>query len=214
MSRIAFFATMPISRITPIRLMMLSVSPVTSSAEHHADERQRQRQQDRERIEERSELHDEDEVHQHHRDAERGEDPRRTPRLLILGLAALRDRVRPAAARSSSSRASMSVDRPRQRRGPTCSPATVTTRSRSRWSICAGPTPCVIVATWPSGSVVGAPLRSRHDERQLREVGARCRATRARAARDVARLAARIDPVAGVDAGERRPQRLRDLRRR
>ena len=28
----AFFATMPISRITPIRLMMLSVSPVTSSA--------------------------------------------------------------------------------------------------------------------------------------------------------------------------------------
>ena len=32
MSRIAFFATMPISRMTPIMLMMLSVSPVSISA--------------------------------------------------------------------------------------------------------------------------------------------------------------------------------------
>ena len=31
-SRIAFLATMPISRMTPIRLMMFSVSPVISSA--------------------------------------------------------------------------------------------------------------------------------------------------------------------------------------
>ena len=32
MSRIAFFATMPMSRMTPMRLMMLSVSPVSISA--------------------------------------------------------------------------------------------------------------------------------------------------------------------------------------
>ena len=87
-SRIAFFATMPISRITPIRLMMLSVSPVTQQRQHHADERERQRDQDRQRIEERSELHDEDEVHQQHRDAERGEDAAEHL-VLILGLAAL-----------------------------------------------------------------------------------------------------------------------------
>ena len=73
-SRIAFFATMPISSITPIRLMMLSVSSVIEQRDHDADQRQRQRDEDRERIEERSELHDEDQVHQQHRDAERGED--------------------------------------------------------------------------------------------------------------------------------------------
>ena len=36
--------------------------------------------------------------------------------------------------------------------------STDTTRSRSRWSMIAGPTPCLIVATWPSGSVLGAPF--------------------------------------------------------
>ena len=66
-------------------------------------------------------------------------------------------------------------------------------------------------ATWPSGIVAravrpgarpaAATARSRDDA---------C-APRARAARDVARLAGRIDPVADVDAGERRPQRLRHL---
>ncbi len=89
-SRIAFLATMPISRMTPIRLMMLSVSPVSISAPHDADERERQRQHDRERIEERAELHDEHEIHQQHGDAERREDAREHL-LLILRLAALRD---------------------------------------------------------------------------------------------------------------------------
>ncbi len=70
-SRIAFFATMPMSSITPIRLMMLSVSRVMSSASDDADQRQRQRHENRQRIEERSELHDENQIHQHHRDAER-----------------------------------------------------------------------------------------------------------------------------------------------
>ena len=107
MSRIAFFATMPMSRITPIRLMMLIVFRVIARREHHADERQRQRHQDRERIEERPELHHENEVHQHNGDAEREEDLAEHLGLLLRVAA---DRVTrtpggsasPASARSTS----------------------------------------------------------------------------------------------------------------
>ena len=74
MSRIAFFATIPINRMTPMRLMMLIVEPVIISASITPIERQRQRDQNREWLEERTELKHENQVHQHHCDAERGED--------------------------------------------------------------------------------------------------------------------------------------------
>ena len=91
--------------------------------------------------------------------------------------------------------------------------STVTTGSRFEVVDHApGPMPCVIVATWPSGSVVGAPFGPGDHERQLREVGRALRAPRARAAPSTSRVSpVGIDPVAGVDAGERRAQRLRDL---
>ena len=75
----------------------------------------------------------------------------------------------------------------------------------------AGPIDGVMRATWPSGIVVGRLVGPGDDQRQRLEVGDdRARLGR-EADRDVARLARRIDPVADVDAGERRPQRLRHL---
>jgi hypothetical protein len=56
--------------------------------QHHADERQRQRQHDRQRFEERPELHDQHEVHQHHRHAD-GDEHLREDLDLIFCLAAL-----------------------------------------------------------------------------------------------------------------------------
>ena len=91
-SRIAFFATMPISRMTPIMLMMLMRRARDEQRQHDADERERQRQHDRERLEERTELDDEHEVHQQDREPERGEDL--TEHLgLVLALAAGLDPV-------------------------------------------------------------------------------------------------------------------------
>ena len=81
---------------------MFSVSRVMSSASTTPISDSGSDDEDRQRIEERAELHDEDQIHQHHRDAERGEDARRTPRLWSFDLAALRDRDSPAAAGTPS----------------------------------------------------------------------------------------------------------------
>ena len=75
----------------------------------------------------------------------------------------------------------------------------------------AGPIDGVIRATWPSGMLApglsGPPTSSGSDSRSPTD-GARLGRE---ADRHVARLAGRIDPVADVDAGKRRPQRLRHL---
>ncbi len=75
----------------------------------------------------------------------------------------------------------------------------------------AGPIDGVIRATWPSGIVVGPFATAGDDERQRLEVGDHAARLRRQPDGDVARLAGRIDPVADVDAGKRRPQRLRHL---
>ena len=78
------------------------------------------------------------------------------------------------------------------------------TRSRSRWSMRAGPRPVVTVATWPSGTATLRPsgpcTNSGSAARSLTLVARLGRQPHV----DVARLAGRVDPVAGVEAGERR----------
>ena len=75
----------------------------------------------------------------------------------------------------------------------------------------AGPIAGVMRATCPSGMLApglsGPPTSSGSDSRSPTD-GARLRRE---PNRHVARLAGRIDPVADVDAGKRRPQRLRHL---
>jgi hypothetical protein len=90
---------------------------------------------------------------------------------------------------------------------------TVMTRRRSRWSICAGPVLGVMVASWPSGMTDGPPpaAGARQHHRQRRQVGRILAGAGRQPHAHVARLARRVDPVAGVDAGERRPERLGDL---
>ena len=75
----------------------------------------------------------------------------------------------------------------------------------------AGPIDRVIRATWPSGIARAGPVRSGRRQRQRFEIGHDGARLGREADRHVAGLAGRIDPVADVDAGKRRPQRLRHL---
>ncbi len=120
---------------------------------------------------------------------------------LVLRLAALRERVarrqrRPSPAPSAMSASTSDSERP-------CTFAcTLTTCSRSRWLICAGPHASRgSSATWPSGS---ARRRARRAPCSTSGSCARSLGPRARLRRQphrhVARLAGRVDPVARVDA--------------
>ena len=71
-SRIAFFATRPISMMMPMKLIRLSVPRGEQQRQHHADQRQRQRQHHRQRRRERAELHHQHQVHERDAHDERG----------------------------------------------------------------------------------------------------------------------------------------------
>ena len=190
--------------------MRLSCRAGDEQRQHHADQRQRQRQHDRQRIEERAELHHQDQVHQQDRDAERREDPAEHL-LLVLGLAALRDAYARRQRASPSSCALMSFDhlaerpalRVRLHRDDALAVEVIDPRRADALRGSSRPgraAPCSArrrALAPSSGSVArSAALRARLGREPHR---------------DVARLARRVDPVAGVDAGERRAQRLRDL---
>ncbi len=184
---------------------MFSVSPRDQQRQHHADQRQRQREQDRQRIEERAELHHEDQVHQQHRDAERGEDACRTPRSGSPTSPPWRD----AYARRQPQPGDPPVDVARhvaRASAPATLASTVTTWSRSRWSICAGPTlrrdgaPPARAGRTARRRLplrAAAAARRRHQQRQLLEIGrAFARASGARRTCTSRVLPERIDPVA------------------
>ena len=154
MSRIAFLATMPMSRITPIRLMMFSVSPVASSisttpiSDSGSDIRIASGSMN---------------------------DPNCITRIRYISSTAV-----PSAANTWPKTSAWSLASPPWRssypsgsslrigaRATSMSArtsdsdrscvfaCTVTTLVRSRWSICAGPMFCRTVAIWPNGSVIG-----------------------------------------------------------
>ena len=153
-SRIAFLATIPIKRITPISDMMFSVSPVMSSASTTPI----------------SDSGNEIRIAIGSRN-----DPNCITRIRYIRSSAM-----PSAAKMSPktwawSRASPPSDH-RTPSGRTIAPSprwmsvvtspsdrperfacTTMTLSRSRWLIFAGPTPCVIVASCPSGIIVIRP---------------------------------------------------------
>ena len=76
----------------------------------------------------------------------------------------------------------------------------------------AGPMPASRARPGQSGTVLGC--RCPAHERQRFEIGDDGARLRREPDGDVARLARRVDPVADVDAGKRRPQRLRHLANR
>ena len=75
----------------------------------------------------------------------------------------------------------------------------------------AGPTPVVILATCPSGTATPRPSGPGTKSGSAARSRTRCARLGRQPHVDVARLARRVDPVAGVEAGKRHAQRLRHL---
>ena len=185
-------ATIPISRITPIRLMMLTVCPVSASAS----------------ITPMSESGSDIRIASGSRKL-----PNCITRIRYISRTAIprarkmsakisfwflasppSERVTPGGSCSAETRARTSAWM-----SPVARPwglySTFTTRSRSRWLITAGPSPELTRATWPRGSVVGRPSgpitisgRTRRSSARRRDSG------------DSRRVTSRVSPLGSTQS--------------
>ncbi len=154
MSRIAFFATMPMSRITPIIDMMLSVSLVISSAS--TTPMSESGNEMRIAMGSRNEPNCITRMRYMRRSAMPSA-ARMSPKTCAWSRASPPNDERTPAGRFSfcTSAVSALVTSPSER--PSTLACTTMTLSRSRCEIFAGPMPCVTVASCPRGNIVIRP---------------------------------------------------------